>query len=217
MTQNPEPRPRILIADDHGIVRTGLSTLLASAGFEVVAAVPDGLQAVEQACALRPDLALLDIRMPEVDGLQALRHIKECSPETIVIMLTTYASLEYLSRAVMLGAAGYLTKDLEPERLPDLLRTVLAGEHLLDPEMLNRVLTVAAAQMDTSGDEMVEALTEQETRVLALIARGMNNRQIAETLFISQNTVKTHVRHIFDKLHVADRTQAAIWAVRRGL
>jgi DNA-binding NarL/FixJ family response regulator len=132
-------------------------------------------------------------------------------------MLTTYASLEYLSQAVMLGAAGYLTKDLEPERLPPLLRTVLAGEHLLDPEMLDRVLTAAASRMDTRDDEMIEALTEQETRVLALIARGMNNQQIAETLFISQNTVKTHVRHIFDKLHVAARTQAAIWAVRRGL
>ncbi|RMF46867.1 MAG: DNA-binding response regulator [Anaerolineae bacterium] len=208
--------PRILIADDHGIVRSGLSTLLRSAGFEVVAAVADGVQAVEQACALQPDLALLDIRMPGMDGLQALREIKACSPGTVVVILTTYANLEYLSQAVMAGAAGYLTKDLEPERLPELLQTVLSGENLLDERMLQRVLDEAAREIRTEPEELAD-LTEQEIRVLALIARGLNNQQIAETLYVSRNTVKTHVRHIFEKLHVSDRTQAAIWAVRHGL
>ncbi len=209
-------RPRVLIADDHGIVRSGLRTLLESAGFDVVAAVGDGLQAVERACALHPDLALLDIRMPGMDGLQALRRIKECAPQTIVIMLTTYANLEYLSQAVMAGAAGYLTKDLEPEALPGILRDVLAGDNPLDGDLLTRVLDDAAGQMRADPEELAD-LTEQELRVLALIARGLNNQQIAETLVISRNTVKTHVRHIFEKLHVSDRTQAAIWAVRHGL
>jgi len=210
------PRPRVLIADDHGIVRSGLCSLLESAGFDVVAAVGDGLQAVERACSLHPDLALLDIRMPGMDGLQALRRIKDCAPHTIVIMLTTYANLEYLSQAVMAGAAGYLTKDLEPEALPAILRAVLAGDNPLDEDLLTRVLDDAAGQMRADPEELAD-LTEQELRVLALIARGLNNQQIAETLVISRNTVKTHVRHIFEKLHVSDRTQAAIWAVRHGL
>ncbi len=169
---------------------------------------------------VQPDVVLLDIRMPDMDGLQALTAIKERLPTTSVIILTTYTNLEYLARAVALGAAGYLSKEVDPDRIPPAVRAVAAGETIIDRSLLQAALSIP---LHLTGDKPQPAmapahdLTEQEVRVLRLIAEGMSNDAIAEALSISRNTVKTHVRHIFEKLGVSDRTQAAIWAMRHGL
>ncbi|NOY98514.1 MAG: response regulator transcription factor [Chloroflexi bacterium] len=211
-------RVRVLIADDHGVVRAGLTGLLQGAGFDVVGAAATGRQAVEMAARFRPDVVLLDIRMPDMDGLQALKAIKTSQPRTAVIVFTTYANPEYLAQAVALGAAGYLTKETEPERIPEAVRRVAAGESILDHQMLQTALRLAVRPAETPLEPFTPvALTDQEQRVLSLIARGFTNHQIAEALSISRNTVKTHVRHIFEKLDVSDRTQAAVWALRHGV
>ncbi len=221
MNHFSETKPiRVLIADDHGVVREGLRSLLSRAGLEVVGSAATGREAVDLAQRLRPDVVLLDIRMPDMDGLQALIAIKESLPTTSVIILTTYTNLEYLARAVALGAAGYLSKEVDPDRIPPAVRAVVAGETIIDRSLLQAALSIP---LHLTGDKPQPAmapahnLTEQEVRVLRLIAEGMSNDAIAEALSISRNTVKTHVRHIFEKLGVSDRTQAAIWAMRHGL
>ncbi len=209
-------RIRVLVADDHGVVREGLCSLLAGAGFDVVATAQTGREAVELAQALRPDVVLLDIRMPQMDGLQALAVIKASLPATSVLLLTTYTHPQYLERAVAFGAAGYLSKEVDPERIPQAVRAVAEGEFVLEREVLLGALQVHLP--DVEGEEGADpGLTDQEKRVLRLIAQGLSNAAIAKTLTVSRNTVKTHIRHIFEKLGVSDRTQAAIWAFRHGL
>ena len=206
---------RVIIADDHGVVRAGLRGLLAAAGLDVVGEAGTGAEAVSLARKLHPDVVLLDVRMPVMDGLQALTAIKSELPEISVVMLTVYASTEYLSRAIAAGAAGYLLKDAEPDEIVRVVRAAAEGDRVIDASLLHSVLEhtpVAEADALQQAD-----LTQQELRVLKLIALGLNNDAIAETLVVSRNTVKTHVRHIFEKLGVSDRTQAAIWAVRNGL
>ncbi len=206
---------RVIIADDHGVVRAGLRGLLSAAGLDVLAEAATGREALALARDLRPDVVLLDVRMPEMDGLQALAAIKAELPEISVVMLTVYASTEYLSRAIAAGAAGYLLKDAEPEEIVRVVRAAAEGDMVIDATLLQSVLEHTPV---AEGDALQQAdLTQQELRVLKLIALGLNNDAIAETLVVSRNTVKTHVRHIFEKLGVSDRTQAAVWAVRNGL
>ncbi len=206
---------RVIIADDHGIVRAGLRDLLTSAGLEVVAEASTGLEALELTRQHHPHVVLMDVRMPEMDGLRALAAIKADMPDVSVVMLTVYASNEYLSRAVAAGAAGYILKDADPEEIPRVVRAAAEGEMVIDPNLLQSILAQTPHD-DRSPLDQVD-LTQQELRVLKLIALGFNNDAIAETLVVSRNTVKTHVRHIFEKLGVSDRTQAAVWAVRHGL
>ena len=211
---------RVLIADDHSVVREGLRTILERAGFVVVGEAANGREAETLTQQLRPDVVLLDIRMPDVDGLTALARIKEQVPETRVLILTTYTNPGYLAQAIVAGATGYLTKEASPDQIIAAIRAAVAGEHLLDPQVLQLALRSVAAQappVDDFQQDLIEPLTEQEVVVLRLIAAGLSNEEIARTLSLSVNTVKTHVRHIFQKLGVSDRTQAAIWAIRHGL
>ncbi len=212
---------RVLIADDHGVVREGLQAILEREGFDVVGEATTGREAIAMAAELQPDVVLLDIRMPDINGLQALAQIKATNPRISVIVLTTYANPDYLARAVNAGAAGYLSKEIDPERIPVAVRAAARGEHLLDRELLRATLATvsSSAPVNANGPELppTTPLSEREREVLHLIVNGLGNEAIAETLTISLPTVKTHVRHIFEKLGVSDRTQAAVWAVRHGI
>lgn len=215
----------ILIADDHGVVREGLRVMLEREGFLVVAEAATGREAIELVSIHRPRVALLDIRMPDLDGLQALSAIKEVWPETAVIILTSHTNPAYLARAVSLGAAGFLSKEVDPQKIPISVRAAAEGNHLLDRELLKMALAtavspqnerVAIANEPAPPPIPTDLLSEAERRVLRLIGQGLDNATIADSLSLSPNTIKTHVRHIFDKLHVSDRTHAALWAVRHG-
>ncbi len=211
----------VLIADDHGVVREGLRAMLEREGFQVVAEAASGPEAIECARNCAPQVVLLDIRMPGMDGLETLGHIKAARPETAVIILTSHAHPAYLARAVASGAAGFLSKEVDPDKIPATVRAAAEGNHLLDPALLKMALATAVTNypqrpQSASSEQPAGSLTEAELRVLRLIGQGLDNAAIAQTLNLSVNTVKTHARHIFDKLHVSDRTQAALWAVRHG-
>lgn len=209
----------VLIADDHGIVREGLRTMLEREGLDVVAEATTGREAIAQTELHTPDVVLLDIRMPDLDGFQALSAIKQACPQTCVIMLTSHTYPAYLSQAITLGAAGFLSKEVDPATIPATVRAAVEGHHLLDPIVLRAALAAAAQNpivVPATSDALAEPLTEAEQRVLRQIAHGLDNATIAETLHLSINTIKTHVRHILGKLQVSDRTQAALWAVQNG-
>ncbi|HZE04564.1 MAG TPA: response regulator transcription factor [Solirubrobacteraceae bacterium] len=207
---------RVLIVDDHAVVREGLRTFLSlQDGIEVVGEAQDGEGAVVQAVALRPDVILMDLVMPGLGGVGAMRALRERAPRSRVIVLTSFLDDERLMPALQSGAAGYLLKDVEPAELARAVRTACAGEALIDP-------TVAARLLRHLGDaaspaEAAEQLTRREREVLALIVAGHSNKRIALELGIAEKTVKTHVGHLLAKLGVTDRTQAALLAVRRGL
>ncbi len=211
---------RVAIVDDHGIVRQGLRMLLSRPGLEVVAEAASGPEAVEVAGALQPDVMLLDIRMTGGDGLKYLPQIRATSPDTHVIMLTTYANPGYLARAINDGAVGYLSKEMEPEKIVEAIYAAVNHNRLFDQNLLSEALRPAidgSSPQPEAGEMPTEPLSERETDVIRLIAVGMSNANIADTLNVSEATVKTHVQHILQKLHVSDRTQAALWAVREGV
>ncbi len=209
---------RVLIADDHCLFVEGLNMVLNRDGIQVVGSALTGRQTIDLTSKLKPHVVLLDIRMPDMDGLQALAALKASCPETSVIILTSYNTPEYITRAISLGAAGYLMKDTTSEGVINAIRTVASGEAILDMDILEQVINeLSEATRPTSLRDEIPALTPQEVRILQLITEGLNNGTIAEILSLSPNTVKSHVRNIFSKLGVSDRTQAAIWAIRRGL
>lgn len=211
---------RTVIVDDHGIVRQGLRALLTRPGIEVIGEADTGNSAVELARDLQPDVMLLDIRMKDGDGLQALPQVKAVSPRTSVIMLTTYANPGYLARAIHNGASGYLSKETNPDQIVRAVIAAATGEELIDRTLLASALAqVADFNVPTPEptELPIEPLSERETEVLRLMVQGLSNQSIAETLNISVPTVKTHVQHILQKLHVSDRTQAALLAVRHRL
>jgi two-component system, NarL family, response regulator LiaR len=206
-------RLRLLLADDHPVVRQGLRTFLSTQeDMEVVGEACTGAEAVERAAELRPDVVLLDLVMPDLGGVEAATRIREASPETKVVILTSYAEDENVIPALRAGAAGYLLKDVEPQELADGVRRVCRGEALIHPAIASRVLREI---VDPQADR--DALTPREVDVLRLLARGLANKRIALELGISERTVKTHVSSIFGKLGVTDRTQAALYAVRERL
>jgi len=206
---------KILIADDHEVVRCGLKTLLADTDIEVMAEVSTGEEAVKYALAHRPDVVLLDIRMPEGDGLTALGRIKLDKPEMPILMLSTFDNPTYIARSVALGASGYLLKGCTRDELLTAIRSAAAGENVWTRDELRRV-TGALATPRLAADVEVP-LTQRESEVLRQLAYGLTNKEIAAALHISYETVKEHVQHILRKIGVSDRTQAAVWAVRKQL
>jgi DNA-binding NarL/FixJ family response regulator len=204
---------RILVADDHAVVRQGLRTFLElQDDMEVVAEAADGEEAVARALELVPDVALVDLKMPRLDGLEAIRRLRAKAPATRVIVLTSFLDDDSVLPAVRAGAAGYLLKDVEPQELARAIRTVHAGEALLSPAVTARLLEHVSER-----ERAAPTLTERELEVLALLARGLPNKVIARELGVAEKTAKTHVANILRKLGCTDRTQAAVYAVRSGL
>jgi DNA-binding NarL/FixJ family response regulator len=211
---------RVLIADDQALVRGGFRMILeAQKDMEVVGEAGDGLDAVAQARELRPDVVLMDIRMPELDGLEATRRLMGDADGTRVLILTTFDLDEYVYEAMKTGASGFLLKDVPPERLADAVRVVAAGDALLAPAITRRLIEgfVRRPAPGTRGPTELSALTERELEVLKLVARGLSNTEIASSLYVSEATVKTHVTHILTKLALRDRVQAVVLAYECGL
>jgi DNA-binding NarL/FixJ family response regulator len=203
----------VLVVDDHAVVREGLRSFLdLQDGIDVVGEAGDGVEAVELACELRPDVILMDIVMPRLDGLGAMRELRRRLPETRAVVLTSFLDDERLLHVLRAGAAGYLLKNAAPAEVARAVRAAHAGEALLDPVVAARVVETLARD-----DEPVDRLTPREREVLVLIGRGVPNKLIARELSLSEKTVKTHVGHVLAKLGVTDRTQAAVAAVRAGL
>jgi DNA-binding NarL/FixJ family response regulator len=211
------PRISVLLVDDHAIWRDGIRSLLEDTEFEVVGEAASGHEGVTLAQSLRPRIILLDIRMAGGDGLNALCNIKVEQPQSAVVMLTSYESPTYLARAVAGGAAGYLLKGLKRAELMIALRVVAEGEMLLSREDLARSLRGLGEGTKGRFPDLVHPLSEREIEVVRLLSTGINNREIGELLFVSENTVKTHIVHIIGKIGVSDRVQAAVWAARNGL
>jgi NarL family two-component system response regulator LiaR len=206
---------RVLVADDHAVVREGLRTFLSlQDGIEVVGEAGDGEAAVREAEIRRPDVILMDLVMPRLDGVGAMRELRRRMPECRVIVLTSYAQDDRLLPAIQAGAAGYLLKDAEPREIARAVHAAHAGEALLAPAIAARLV---AAIAQPAGARPTQRLTPREREVLALIGRGLPNKRIARELGVSEKTVKTHVGHVLAKLGVTDRTQAALHAVREGL
>ncbi|KAB7843375.1 response regulator transcription factor [Streptomyces mobaraensis NBRC 13819 = DSM 40847] len=206
---------RVLLVDDHQVVRKGLRTFLEiQDDIEVVGEAGDGAEGVARAEELRPDVILMDVKMPGTDGIEALRRLRALDSPARVLVVTSFTEQRTVIPALKAGAAGYVYKDVDPDALAGAIRSVHAGHVLLQSEVAGALL----AQEDTGGSQgRGNALTEREREVLALIADGRSNREIARALVLSEKTVKTHVSNILMKLDLADRTQAALWAVRHGI
>jgi two-component system, NarL family, response regulator LiaR len=214
---------RVLIVDDHAVVREGLRTFLQlQEGIEVVGEAGDGEEALEQAGRLQPDVILMDLVMPRLDGVSAMRELRAQASPSRVIVLTSFLDDERLMPALEAGAAGYLLKDVEPAELARAVRSACADEALIDPTVASRLLHTLSgdrggARNARSTNDSIENLTRREREVLELIALGHSNKRIALELGVAEKTVKTHVGHMLAKLGVADRTQAALLAVQNGL
>jgi NarL family two-component system response regulator LiaR len=207
---------RVLVADDHAIVRKGIRALLATEPeLEVVGEAKDGRAAVAEVERLCPDVILMDLVMPEMDGIEAIRRITAKDPEARILVLTSFAADDKLFPAIKAGASGYLLKDSDPKDLVGAIRQVYRGESSLHPTIARKLLQ-ELSQPPERGPAP-ESLTERELEVLRLVAQGRSNRQIAEQLVISGATVRTHVSNILGKLHLASRTQAALYALQAGL
>jgi NarL family two-component system response regulator LiaR len=207
---------RVLIADDHAIVRKGIRALLAEAGgFEVIAEADDGQAAVLRADELHPDVIVMDLLMPVLDGIEATRQITRSHPGARILVLTSFAADSKVFPAIKAGASGYLLKDSTPDELVRAIRQVHRGEPSLHPTIARKLLQEIARPAELPPAP--EALTDRELAVLRLIAQGLSNQEIADRLVVSEPTVRTHVSRILGKLHLASRTQAALYAVREGL
>jgi DNA-binding NarL/FixJ family response regulator len=210
---------RVLVVDDQGLVREGLTTLLAAtAGVEPVGAACDGEQAVELCARLFPDVVLMDLNMPRVGGVEATRRIRQASPQIEIVVLTTHADEGSILEALRAGARGYLTKDAGIAEISRAVHAAAAGQALLDPLVQERLLAAAGpAPANTPRSELPDGLTSREAEVLALIARGLSNSEIAATLVVSEATVKSHINHLFAKIDARDRAQAVRYAYTHGL
>ena len=207
---------RVLVADDHAIVRKGICALLATEpSIEVVGEAHDGLDAIAAANRLDPDVILMDLVMPVLDGLEAIRRLTSSQPDARILVLTSFHGDDKLFPAIKAGALGYLLKDSRPEELVEAIRQVHRGESSLHPSIARRLLRELSTPAGRGAD--AESLTEREVEVLRLVAQGHSNRQISDFLTISEATVRTHVSNILAKLDLSSRTQAALYALREGL
>jgi DNA-binding NarL/FixJ family response regulator len=211
MERSAQPRLRVLVVEDHAVVRRGLCTVLESAGLACVADVGTGAAAEQAVREHGPDVVLLDLGLPDVDGLQLLRRLQAAAPQVAVVVLTMYAEEEYVLRALAAGASGYVLKLAEPEAVVEAIGRGARGDLYIDPAVARSVARRAVREPEA------EPLTLRERDVLERIARGLTNRQIAEELFISPNTVETHRRHILEKLGVRSRAELVAQALERGL
>ena len=217
MTQQPV---RVLIVDDDDLMRAGLRGVLSSdPAIEVVGEAGDGREAAYRTRLLRPDVVLMDVRMPDLDGISATRELLATFPEAMVVILTTFEQDDYIFGALTAGASGFLLKRTRPEELIAAIHTIAAGDSLLSPSVTSRVIERMAGQptLDGARDPRLAELTPRETEVLELIARGLSNGEIAAELVIGESTVKTHLKRVLAKLQVRDRVQAVIFAYESGL
>jgi DNA-binding NarL/FixJ family response regulator len=209
---------RVLVADDQSMVRAGFRMLLSGEeDLEVVAEASNGLEAVEKADRFRPDVILMDIRMPELDGLEATRRILAADDTTRILVLTTFDLDEYVYEALRAGASGFVLKDDPPEQMIAAIHTVADGQALLSPAVTKRVIAQFTRLPRPSPPPQLDELTERERDVFRLVARGLSNAEIGQELYISETTVKTHVTHILSKLELRDRVQAIVLAHEAGL
>jgi DNA-binding NarL/FixJ family response regulator len=210
---------RVLVVDDQALVRAGFRMILeAERDVEVVGEAADGIEAVAAVQQHEPDVVLMDVRMPNLDGIAAARQILEGGSAAKVLMLTTFDMDEYVYEALRAGASGFLLKDVPPERLVAGIRAVASGEALLAPSVTRRLIeTFVRRQPDRPPPRSIEELTAREREVLELLARGLSNQEIAETFVLSETTVKTHVAHVLSKLELRDRIQAVVFAYECGL
>jgi DNA-binding NarL/FixJ family response regulator len=211
---------RVLIADDDDLMRAGLAELLAAdAEIEIVGQAATGRQAIERTRQLRPDVVLMDVRMPDLDGIAATRELSRTTPGTKVLILTTFEQDDYIFGALRAGASGFLLKRTRPEELIAAVHTIAVGDSLLSPSVTRRVIDRMAQQPtpDLTNHAKLDRLTPRERDVLELIARGLSNREIAAALVVEESTIRTHVKRILMKLHLRDRVQAVILAYETGL
>ena len=217
----PPEKLRVLLVDDHALFRRGLLGVLSDErDIEVVGEAGDGAEAVERAQELMPDIVLMDVRMPRRSGIEATEEIRDIVPHVKVLMLTVSDEESDLYDAIKAGASGYLLKEIATDEVADAVRSVWAGQSRISPSMASKLLSEFAAMSKKSreGSELpAPKLTDREMEVLGLLAEGLNNKDIAKQLFISENTVKNHVRNILDKLHMRSRMEAVVYAVRENL
>lgn len=206
---------KLLVADDHEVVRSGIVSLTSGTEIDVVAQASSGEETVQQAKEVQPDVVLLDIRMPEGDGLKTLDRLRQDFPKLHILMLSTYDNPTYAARAMALGANGYVLKGSSRSELLNAIRTVAKGEEAWSHQELRRMANPATATRPAA--DLETPLTQRESQVLRQLALGLSNKEIARALHISVETVKEHVHHILEKLGVSGRTQAAVWAVRNGV
>jgi DNA-binding NarL/FixJ family response regulator len=209
---------RVVVADDHALVRSGVVGVLEGGGLQVVGEAADGQEAVEQALATRPDVVVMDVRMPRTDGIEGTRRLRRLAEPPAVLVLTTFDLDEYVFRALEAGAAGFLLKDAAPDRLVDAVRTVAAGEALLAPAVTRRLIERYLQQPPAApGPDPAADLSPREREVWQLLARGLSNTEIAAALVVTEATVKAHVTRLLAKLGVRDRVQAVVRAYESGL
>lgn len=214
----PESEIKVLIVDDHQVVRQGLRTFLElHADIMVVGEADDGQAAVEMAFGLEPDVVLMDLVMPRLDGIAAIRQIKDRGSAARVIALTSFAEDDKVFPAIQAGASSYLLKDVSPDELVEVIRAVHRGEARLHPEIARRLMEQVAQQSDLVRQRSPQELTNRELEVVQQVAQGRSNQEIAEVLVISEKTVKTHISNILGKLQLEDRTQLAIYALKHGM
>ncbi|MFW6104759.1 MAG: response regulator [Candidatus Bipolaricaulota bacterium] len=213
MSENEKPI-KLLIVDDHRVVRSGVKALIdTEPDLEVIGEAGDGREAVTKVESQEPDLVLMDLVMPEMDGVEATGEIMKLSPTPKVLILTSFSEEERIIQAIKAGASGYLIKDASPDELVRAIKDVYNGESTLDPKVAGTVLRSVQSEPETSTEE----LTDREVEVLELLAEGLPNDDVAEKLYISERTVRSHVSNILSKLNLANRTQAALYAVRQGI